>query len=106
MRARLMPWKSRLRHPLHLADGRTLHTLDDVRSFIGSLPERRQRDDRLQRISALIASAAQANNAALTAIVTDRLAETLRSLNELLEKRPPAPSVRRRRAAQHRRSTI
>ena len=97
-----MPWKSRLRHPLHLPDGRTLHTLDDVRSFIGSLPERRQRDNRLQRVSALIASAAQADNAALTAIVTDRLTETLRSFNEILEKRPPAPSVRRTRASRRR----
>jgi len=97
-----MSWKARLRHPLHLPDGRTLHTLADVRSFISSLPERQQRDGRLQRVSALLASAAQADNAALTAIVTDRVTEALRSLRAILEKRPPAPSVRRRRAARRR----
>jgi hypothetical protein len=95
-------WKSRLRRPLHLSDGRSLRTLDDARAFIASLPERDSRHDKWQGLRSLLFSAAQSNNAAMVAIVTDRLAEALRSppftvarLDET-EKWPPAPSVRHR----------
>jgi hypothetical protein len=34
-------WARRLRQPIETKDGLTLHTLDDVRSFLLSVPEQR-----------------------------------------------------------------
>ena len=95
-------WNSRLRRPLHLTDGRVLKTLEDARAFIGSLPERDRQYDRWISLSALLLSAAQSDNPAMVAIVTNKLSDALRlaphtvtRLDET-EKRPSAPSVRRR----------
>jgi hypothetical protein len=73
-----MPWKSRLRHPIDLDDGRVLRTLADARDMIHSLPERDQREDIWQKLAVLLMSAAQADNSSLTAIITHRIQETLR----------------------------
>jgi hypothetical protein len=95
-------WNSRLRRPLCLTDGRTLKTLDDARVFIGSLPEREQQYDKWISLSALLLSAAQSDNPAMVAIVTNKLSDALRlapftvaRLDET-EKRAPAPSVQPR----------
>jgi hypothetical protein len=55
-----MPWNSRLRHPIALADGRTLRTLADARDMILSLPERDQLREKWQTLAAVLLSAAQA----------------------------------------------
>jgi hypothetical protein len=100
-----MPWNSRLRHPIHLADSRVLRTLGDARDMVLSLPERDQRQDKWQMLAKLLMGAARANNPLLTAITTHRIEEALRRppftvvrLGDDMEKKPPAPSVRRRRA--------
>jgi hypothetical protein len=81
-----MPWNSRLRHPIHLADSRVLRTLADARDMVLSLPDRDQRQDRWQQLAALLISAAEADNPSLTAIATHRIEEALR--------RPPFTAVR------------
>jgi hypothetical protein len=81
-----MPWNSRLRHPIPLADGRTLRTLADARDMVLSLPARDQRRDKWQTLAAVLLSAAQADSPSLTAIATDRVEEALR--------RPPFTAVR------------
>jgi hypothetical protein len=73
-----MPWNSRLRHPIPLDDTRVLRTLADARDMILSLPERDQIQDKWQKLASLLMSAAQADNASLTAIVTHRIEEALR----------------------------
>jgi hypothetical protein len=85
-----MAWNSRLRRPLRLTDGRTLKTLDDARAFIGSLPEREQQYDRWISLSALLLSAAQSDNPAMVAIVTNKLSDALplASLRLLVWMRP------------------
>jgi hypothetical protein len=97
-----MPWNSRLRHPIALADGRTLRTLADARDVVLSLPERDQRQPKWQQLADLLLSAAAADNASLTAIVTQRIEEALRlspfGIVALAEKKPAAKSVRRRKA--------
>jgi hypothetical protein len=102
-------WNSRLRRPLHLSDGRTLKTLDDARAFVGSLPERERQYDKWISLSALLLSAAQSDNPAMVAIVTNRLSDALRlapytiaRLDET-EKRQPAPSIPLRGKTQKRR---
>ena len=72
-----MPWNSRLRHPIPLDDSRVLRTLSDARDMILSLPERDQRQDKWQILAKLLMSAAQADNASLTAIATNRIEEAL-----------------------------
>jgi hypothetical protein len=95
-------WNSRLRRPLHLTDGRVLKTLEDARAFIGSLPERDRQYDRWISLSALLLSAAQSDNPAMVAIVTNKLSDALRSAPHTVtrldetEKRPSASSVQRR----------
>jgi hypothetical protein len=98
-----MPWNSRLRHPIPLDDSRVLRTLADARDMILSLPERDQREDKWQMLAKLLIGAAQADNALLTAIVTDRIEEALRRppftvvrLGVDLEKKRSAPSVKKR----------
>ena len=87
---------------------RVLRTLDDARAFVFSLPERDARHGKWQRISVLLVSAAQSDNASLVSIVTDRLADALRlppftvARVDETEKRPPAPSVRHRGTAANR----
>jgi hypothetical protein len=81
-----MPWNSRLRHPIALADSRVLRTLADARDMILSLPKRDQQQEKWQTLTALLISAAQADNASLTAIATHRIEEALR--------RPPFSVVR------------
>jgi hypothetical protein len=81
-----MPWNSRLRHPIALADGRTLRTLADARDMILSLPERDQLREKWQTLAAVLLSAAQADSPSLTAIATHRVEEALR--------RPPFTTVR------------
>jgi hypothetical protein len=97
-----MPWNSRLRHPIPLDDSRVLRTLGDVRDMIHSLPERDQHQEKWQMLAKLLISAAQGDNALLTALVTDRIEEALRRdpftvvrLAVDIEKKPPAPSVRK-----------
>jgi hypothetical protein len=105
-----MPWNARLRHPIPLSDSRVLRTLADARDMVLSLPERDQREDKWQVLAKLLMSAAQADNLALTAIVTHRIQEALRRppftvvrLAIGIEKKPPAPSVRKRSKAKARR---
>jgi hypothetical protein len=62
-----MPWSTRLRHPIHLTDGRILRTLCDARDMLSSLPERDQQLDKRQRVSALFLSASQSDNSMLVA---------------------------------------
>jgi homoserine kinase len=81
-----MAWNSRLRHPIPLSDSRVLRTLADARDMVSSLPERDQRQDKWQMLANLLTSAAQGENALLTALVTDRIEEVLR--------RPPFTVVR------------
>jgi hypothetical protein len=106
-----MPWNSRLRHPIHLADSRVLRTLADARDMIQSLPERDQRQDKWHTLANLLMSAARADNASLTAIATDRIEDALRlrplSVVRLavdIQKKPPAPSERKRSKAKARRA--
>jgi hypothetical protein len=105
-----MPWNSRLRHPIPLSDSRVLRTLADARDMVLSLPERDQRQDKWQMLARLLMGAARADNASLTAIATHRIEEALRQppftvvrLANDIEKKPPAPSVRRRSMAKARR---
>jgi hypothetical protein len=88
-----MPWNSRLRHPIPLADGRVLRTLADARDMVLSLPERDQRRDKWQTLAAVLLSAAQADSPSLTAIATDRVEEALRQ--------PPFTTVRLANDAQN-----
>jgi hypothetical protein len=105
-----MPWNSRLRHPIPLSDSRVLRTLADARDMVLSLPERDQHQEKWQMLVKLLMSAAQADNASLTAIVTDRIEEASRrppftvvQLANDIEKKPPAPSVRKRSKTKTRR---
>lgn len=99
-----MSWASRLRHPIHLADGRTLKTLSDARDMILVLPEKDQRDQKWQRLADLLLAAANSGNANLIAVLTGKIEETLRHppfgtvrLADDDVKKPPADSVRRGR---------
>lgn len=97
-----MSWVSRLRHPIHLADGRTLKTLSDARDMILALPEKDQGDQKWQRLADLLLAAANSGNANLIAVLTSKIEETLRRLPfgtvwlaDDDVKKPPADSVRR-----------
>ena len=97
-----MSWASRLRHPIRLADGRTLKTLSDARDMILALPEKDQRDQKWQRLADLLLAAANSGNANLIAVLTGNIEETLRRppfgtarLADDEVKKPPADSVRR-----------
>jgi hypothetical protein len=48
-----MPWNSRLRHPIPLADSRVLRTLADARDMVLSLPKRDQQHEKWQTLAAL-----------------------------------------------------
>jgi hypothetical protein len=107
-----MSWASRLRHPIRLADGRTLKTLSDARDMILALPEKDQRDQKWQRLADLLIVAANSGNANLIAVLTGNIEEALRrppfSAVRLADddvKKPPAESIRRKAkpAAKHRR---
>ena len=107
-----MSWASRLRHPIHLADGRTLKTLSDARDMILALPENEQRDRKWQRLADLLLAAANSGNADFIAILTGDIEETLRRpsfgtarLADDDAKKPPAESVKRgtKAGAKHRR---
>jgi hypothetical protein len=105
-----MPWNSRLRHPIPLSDDRVLRTLANARDMVLSLPERDQHQEKWQMLANLLTSAARGDNALLTSIVTDRIEDALRQepftvvrLAIDLEKKPPAPSMRKRSKAKARR---
>jgi hypothetical protein len=73
-----MPWCARLRHPIHLADGRILRTLADAHDMVLSLSERVQRMPKWQQLASLLMAASKANNFSLTAVVTGQIEETLK----------------------------
>jgi hypothetical protein len=107
-----MTWSSRLARPILLQDGRTLRTLADARTMILALPDREQQNQRWQEIAGLLINTAAANHAGLTAIATARIERALSEppfgsvtlAVEIGEKKPPAPSVRRRTRAAKRRA--
>ena len=73
--------------------------------MILALPERDQRRPQWQSLAGLLVSAADAGHPALTSIVTDRLERALSEppftsarLADVMGKKPPAPSLRRRKA--------
>jgi hypothetical protein len=99
-----MPWNTRLRHPITLADGRTLRTLSDARDMVLSLPQKDQLLQKWQRLADLLMRTARADNASLTAVTTAQIEETLRwppygtvrLADEGMDKKPAAPSVGRK----------
>ena len=104
-----MSWSSRLRHPIALADGRTLRKLRDVGQFLLSLPEKDQESAKWQRLADLLIATAKSGNAALISVLTGNVEEALKrppfSTARLADddaKKPPAPSVRRRRMQRRR----
>jgi hypothetical protein len=75
-----MSWKQDLHRPLALVDGRTLRTLGHVNAFLATVPDREfLQGDKWQKIAVLLDRAAAADNAPLTALVTDRVEGALRS---------------------------
>jgi hypothetical protein len=56
-----MEWARRMSPRIFLKDGRKLSTLDDVRKFIGSLPEGRRNDLPWQFAEALLLDAARSD---------------------------------------------
>jgi hypothetical protein len=73
-----MPWSARLPDPIHLADGRTLRTLSDVRAMLLKLPEDEQTWPKANTMADLIIRAARPRSAALTAVISGRIEEFLR----------------------------
>jgi hypothetical protein len=72
-----IPWTAPLAKPIRLDDGRTIATLAGARSLLLSLPERDQQRPRWQRLAGLLLSAADADDAGLTAAATARLEAAL-----------------------------
>ena len=97
-----MHWSARLAAPIHLADGRVLRTLSDVRTMLLKLPDDEQTWWKTNTIADLIIRAARANSAELTAVVSSRIEELLRYppflsariVDDDMVKRPARPSVR------------
>ena len=101
-------WKTPLTRPIHLSDGRTLLTLADARDLILALPERDQHRSQWQSYAGLLVSAAKTAQSDLIGIATARLEEAIgrppfAQLHLVEQKKPPAPSLRRRRKALRRR---
>jgi hypothetical protein len=103
-----MPWSARFRQSVTLTDGRVIKSLSDARALLLSLPVCDQRRDQWQQFAALLVTAAKTGNAVLVNIAGHRLAEVLRwppfttvgiASDYEPMKKPPAPSVRRRRAS-------
>src|SRR5215472_12429346 len=101
----VMPWSSRLRKPIALADGRTLRKLRDVAQFLLSLPEKDQRHPKWQRLTDLLMTAERSGSDALIAVLTGNIEEALKrppfttarlAGDDDIPKKPAAPSVRRR----------
>jgi hypothetical protein len=105
-----MPWSARLADPIHLADGRMLRTLSDVRAMLLMLPENEQTWPKANTITYLIIRAARAKSTAQAAVIGGRIEEMLRFppflsvrvTDDEVMKRPAEPSVRRREARRRR----
>jgi hypothetical protein len=102
----------RLHEPLYLDDGRTIETLADARALVLSLPINHQNLKKWQDIAHLVMRTASTGNKNLLAVIESQIAEALRRppfapvrLVEATEKKPAAPSVKRRPklTAKHRR---
>ena len=81
-----MSWSQRLSSPIALADGRVLVTLGDARAMLLAMPAAEQTWLKFQRIADFLTTAALANNANLTMVLTGRIFEVLRE--------PPRGTVR------------
>jgi hypothetical protein len=95
-------WKTCLLRPIRLEDGRTIRTLADARDVILQLPEKKLRRPQWQALAGLLLSAVASRQHHLLSILTVRLETELPRLAHTTEsaeppKKPPAPSVKRRR---------
>jgi hypothetical protein len=53
-------WSDKLARPIHIVGGRVLHTRDDARAYMVTLPERRQRQNSWQHAAKLLLEHADA----------------------------------------------
>jgi hypothetical protein len=84
-----MPWSSRLKKPVELANGRVLKTLGDARDIILALPEQDRRLPQWQSLAGLLSGASQSTNAKLISIASDRLRDALTAFGVVEKKRRP-----------------
>ena len=98
-----MSWVTPLHAPIHLDDGRIIETLADARAFVLSLPATHQNLKKWRDIAHLLMRAAETGNENLISVLEAQLIKALRRppfasvrLAETVEKKPAAPSVKRR----------
>lgn len=102
-----MPWTQRLAEPIVLDNGQVLYTLHDARKFILALPEQDLRYAKWQTFASSLLSAAHTGRVDVIGIATEQLRQALltppfapvRLADNSPPKKPPAPSVQRRRRA-------
>jgi hypothetical protein len=95
-----MSWSARLRHPVHLADGRVVRTLADARDILLALPISDRLSPQWRALAGLLISSARTrNNAVLMTIANARIAAILPQLDHTASVLPPSkPTAPKRRA--------